>query len=68
MDSKAVVDAKTGGHYTVWFYLPTKEIKLYGGSGTAWNINTGIVALGAHKSFGAKLDLVYRVKVIHKGK
>ena len=63
---RTYVDAKTGGHYAVWFYPPTKEIKLY--SGTAFNINTGIVTFGAHSPFGAKLDTFYHVKVVHKGK
>jgi len=38
------VDAKTGGHYAVWFYPPTKTIKLY--SGTDFDISAGIVDIG----------------------
>ncbi|MDP6050024.1 MAG: hypothetical protein QGE99_03030 [SAR202 cluster bacterium] len=43
---RTYVDAKTGGHYAVWFYPPTKTIKLY--SGTVFDINPGIVTLGEH--------------------
>ena len=62
------VDAKTGGHYAVWFYPPTKTIKLY--SGTVFDINPGIVTLGEHVGvpYDAKEDVFYYVKVIHKGK
>ena len=43
---RTYVDAKIGGHYAVWFYPPTKTIKLY--SGTDFDINAGIVTLGEH--------------------
>ena len=62
------VDAKTGGHYAVWFYPATKEIKLF--SGTDFDINAGIVTLGQYDGplYDAKVDVFYYVKVIHKGK
>ena len=41
---RTYVDAKTGGHYAVWFYPPTKTIKLY--SGTDFDISAGIVDIG----------------------
>jgi len=65
---RTYVDAKTGGHYAVWFYPPTKEIKLY--SGTDFDINAGIVTLGQYDGplYDAKVDVFYYVKVIHKGK
>ena len=65
---RTYVDAKTGGHYAVWFYPPTKTIKLY--SGTVFDINGGIVTLGEHVGvpYDAKEDVFYYVKVIHKGK
>ena len=65
---RTYVDAKTGGHYAVWFYPPTKTIKLY--SGTVFDINPGIVTLGEHVGvpYDAKEDVFYYVKVIHKGK
>merc|ERR1711964_388876 len=43
---RTYVDAETGGHYAVWFYPPTKTIKLY--SGTVFDINPGIVTFGEH--------------------
>ena len=65
---RTYVDAKTGGHYAVWFYPPTKTIKLY--SGTVFDINGGIVTLGEHVGvpYDAKEDVFYYIKVIHKGK
>ncbi|MBI1925803.1 DUF1080 domain-containing protein [Candidatus Poribacteria bacterium] len=63
---RTYVDAKTGGHYAVWFYPVQKMIRLY--SGTAWDINTGIVTLGEHRPFDPKLNMFYHVKVIHQGK
>jgi hypothetical protein len=65
---RTYVDAKTGGHYAVWFYPPTKTIKLY--SGTVFDINPGIVTLGEHVGvpYDAKEDVFYYVKVIHEGK
>ena len=64
---RTYVDAETGGHYAVWFYPPTKTIKLY--SGTVFDINPGIVTLGEHVGvpYDAKVDVFYHVKVIHKG-
>lgn len=63
---RTYVDVGTGGHYAVWFYPPDKVIRLY--SGTAWNINTGLVKLGENNSFDPKLDTFYHLKVVHKGK
>ena len=65
---RTYVDAKTGGHYAVWFYPPTKTIKLY--SGTVFDINPGIVTFGEHIGvpYDAKEDVFYYIKVIHKGK
>ena len=64
---RTYVDAETGGHYAVWFYPATKEIKLF--SGTAWDINAGIKTLGVYKEklYEAKVDVFYHIKVIHKG-
>ena len=64
---RTYVDIKTGGHYAVWFYPKTKEIKLF--SGTAWDINAGLKLLGAYKEklYDAKVDVFYHVKVVHKG-
>ena len=64
---RTYVDAKTGGHYAVWFYPPTKIIKLY--SGTDFDINAGIVTLGEYNGplYDAKEDVFYYVKVVHKG-
>jgi len=64
---RTYVDAKTGGHYAVWFYPETKEIKLF--SGTKWDINPGLVELGKYKEklYDAKVDVFYHVKVVHKG-
>ncbi len=65
---RTYVDADTGGHYAVWLYPPTKTIKLY--SGTAFDINAGIVTLGEHigMPYDAKEDVFYYVRVVHKGK
>ena len=65
---RTYVDAKTGGHYAVWFYPPTKTIKLY--SGTVFDINGGIVTLGEHVGvpYDAKEDVFYYVKVVHNRK
>ena len=65
---RTYVDAETGGHYAVWFYPPTKTIKLY--SGTVFDINPGIVTLGEHVGvpYDAKENVFYYIKVIHKGK
>ena len=65
---RTYVDAKTGGHYAVWFYPPTKTIKLY--SGTVFDINGGIVTLGEHVGvpYDAKEDVFYYVKVAHNRK
>ena len=65
---RTYVDAKTGGHYAVWFYPPTKTIKLY--SGTVFDINPGIVTLGEHVGvpYDAKEDVFYYVKVVHNRK
>ena len=61
------VDAKTGGHYAVWFYPESKDIKLY--SGTDFDINGGIKTLGQYNGplYDAKEDVFYYVKVVHKG-
>ena len=65
---RTYVDAETGGHYAVWFYPETKEIKLC--SGTTFDINPGLVTLGQYKGhlYDAKVDVFYHLKVIHKGK
>ena len=65
---RTYVDAETGGHYAVWFYPETKEIKLF--SGTTFDINPGLVTLGQYKGhlYDAKVDVFYHLKVIHKGK
>jgi len=60
------IDEDTGGHYAVWFYPVQKNIKLY--SGTAWDINTGIVTLGEFKPFDPEADTFFHVKVVHSGK
>ena len=54
---RTYVDAETGGHYAVWFYPETKEIKLF--SGTKWDINPGLVELGKYKEklYDAKVDV-----------
>ena len=64
---RTYVDTTTGGHYAVWFYPKTKEIKLF--SGTAWDINAGLKELGIYKEklYDAKVDVFYHVKVVHKG-
>ena len=65
---RTYVDAETGGHYAVWFYPPTKTIKLF--SGTDFDINPGLVTLGEYNGplYDAKEDVFYYVKVIHEGK
>jgi len=60
---RTYVDLDTGGHYAVWFY-PAESIALF--SGTDWDINPGLVELGRHKPFSAKLDVFYHLKVVHQ--
>ena len=63
---RTYVDENTGGHYAVWFYPAGKNIKLY--SGTAWNINTGLITLGEHNPFNPKLETFYHFKMVHQKK
>jgi len=63
---RTYVDTNTGGHYAVWVYPVQKNIKLY--SGTAWDINTGIVTLGTYNGFDPKVDTYFHLKVVHSGK
>jgi len=63
---RTYVDPNTGGHYAVWVYPVQKFIKLY--SGTAWDINTGLVALGEFNGFDPKADTYFHLKVVHSGK
>ncbi len=63
---RTYVDTQTGGHYAVWVYPVQKMIRLY--SGTAWDINVGIVTLGEFKPFDPKTDEFFYIKVVHKGK
>ena len=37
-------------------------------NGTDWDINPGLVTLGEHKPFAAKLKVFYHLKVIHQKK
>jgi len=63
---RTYVDVSTGGHYAVWLYPAQQMIKLY--SGTAWDINTGIVELGEHHPFELEVEVLYHIKVVHQGK
>ena len=63
---RTYVDPNTGGHYAVWVYPAQKFIKLY--SGTAWDINTGLVELGKSDGFDPKAETYFHLKIVHSGK
>ena len=58
------VDLDTGGHYVVWLYPGSGEVKLYTNPG--WDINAGIATVGAGK-FAPKVDEYHKVKLSMKG-
>ena len=58
------VDLKTGGHYVVWLYPTSGELKLYKNPG--WDINAGIKTIGAGK-FKPKVDEYHKVKLSMRG-
>ncbi|MFQ6042847.1 MAG: family 16 glycoside hydrolase [Candidatus Poribacteria bacterium] len=58
------VDLDTGGHYVVWLYPASGEIKLYKNPG--WDINTGIATVGSG-NFAPKVDEYHKVKLSMKG-
>ena len=58
------VDLKTGGHYVVWLYPTSGELKLYKNPG--WDINAGLETVGAGK-FKPKVDEYHKVKLSMRG-
>jgi hypothetical protein len=58
------VDLDTGGHYVVWLYPASGEIKLYKNPG--WDINTGIATVGSG-NFAPKVDEYHKVKLSMQG-
>ncbi len=58
------VDLDTGGHYVIWLYPGSGEIKLYKNPG--WDINTGLATVGAG-NFAPKVDEYHKVKLSMKG-
>ena len=63
---RTYVDLQTGGHYAVWVYPVQKNIRLY--SGTAWDINAGLVLLGESSPFDPEMNEFFYLKVVHDGK
>ena len=58
------VDLETGGHYVIWLYPGSGEIKLYKNPG--WDINTGLATVGSG-NFAPKVDEYHKVKLSMKG-
>lgn len=58
------VDLDTGGHYAVWLYPASGELKLYKNPG--WDINTGIATVGSGK-FVPKVGEYHKVELSMKG-